>query len=105
MDLTNDFMCQCSNDFTGKTCNVSVDRCSSHPCHVNATCQADHLTGYKCACAEGFTGKHCDIAVSSCASNLCRNNATCVDWLVSVLSVDFVCCLLLLLLFVVFLLI
>lgn len=96
--------CVCNTDFTGdgETC-VLIDPCSSHTCHVNATClRSKFLAGQcmsvicpsnsfllysgnggrtaMCVCNIEFTGdgENC-ILMDLCSAVICHVNATCLQ--------------------------
>ena len=51
--------------FSGTTCEINVDECSSNPCQNNATC-VDDVNGYICECHQGFRGKKvCFVGVAT----------------------------------------
>jgi len=59
INLEDDYKCNCTEGFTGKTCNVS-DACRGKPCQNGATCVLFN-NGFSCTCPVGFTGRACSI--------------------------------------------
>jgi hypothetical protein len=65
VDGVDSFACQCPNGWTGPTCEVNVDECSTsatgggNPCSNGGTC-FDTYGGYLCQCPPGFVGSRCE---------------------------------------------
>jgi len=53
------FICQCRNDFKGRTCDGYKKGCHAGAC-VNGRCVNLDDGGYKCVCTVGFTGPKCE---------------------------------------------
>ena len=48
----NDYECVCTNGWTGKNCEESVNECLSDPCQNFGNC-VDSFNGYTCNCQAG----------------------------------------------------
>ncbi|XP_021348029.1 signal peptide, CUB and EGF-like domain-containing protein 1 [Mizuhopecten yessoensis] len=59
IDGLNTFTCQCSDGYTGNTCQIPPDYCKNHKCEHGATCH-NLLTNYTCSCLTGFKGQFCE---------------------------------------------
>uniref|UniRef100_A0A8C9SXT2 Delta-like protein n=1 Tax=Scleropages formosus TaxID=113540 RepID=A0A8C9SXT2_SCLFO len=87
-DLVNDFYCECTNGWKGKTCHSS-NQCDEATCNNGGTCydEVDTFNGtcvdgdnwYRCECASGFAGPDCRININECQSSPCAFGSTCVD--------------------------
>ncbi|KAJ1606566.1 EGF domain-containing membrane associated protein [Cryptosporidium canis] len=77
------FVCICSDGFTGPTCETAWDACkSSGPtslCLNGGICTStDAYPYYSCKCAIGFTGGNCEIENNVCVTNNpCQNGGKC----------------------------
>ena len=79
IDLVNDYVCDCYQDYTGQHCNEIIDDCASGPCNQLNTiffCEDGNGT-YHCECVVGFTGQDCTEEVFGCDSDPCGNGGTC----------------------------
>ena len=74
--------CQCFPGFTGSSCGININECSSSPCGPHGQC-VDHVNGYSCQCSHGWYGVHCSIS----RSDSCRNS-NCIHGYCSVISPD-----------------
>ncbi|XP_021927790.1 cubilin [Zootermopsis nevadensis] len=63
-------VCVCHPGYTGISCSVSVDPCSSRPCQNAGTCVQVGTTGYRCICTEGFRGLSCEEVEQACGGEL-----------------------------------
>ncbi|KAH9490419.1 hypothetical protein Btru_035137, partial [Bulinus truncatus] len=61
IDLLNDYVCNCTDDFTGDLCKTAPDWCLGNQCKHSKQCIND-LQGstYRCDCLEGYSGKLCE---------------------------------------------
>nr|XP_039269162.1 sushi, von Willebrand factor type A, EGF and pentraxin domain-containing protein 1-like [Styela clava] len=76
-DGINDFSCSCPTGYSGKTCEIDIDDCSSNPCH-NGYC-SDGINNFICFCRHGFTGTLCQTDIDECSPNPCLNGGLCSD--------------------------
>ncbi|XP_078482642.1 uncharacterized protein LOC100187250 isoform X3 [Ciona intestinalis] len=55
------FSCTCSRGWTGTTCDMNINECTTNPCDPNANCQ-DTPGSYRCTCRSGYVGdgKQCN---------------------------------------------
>ena len=96
VDIFNDFICQCPQFYTKKTCNETINiTCSfngTELCKNNATCiNLDDTTArtptvsqngkdfFRCECLAGFVGDNCSINFDECSANPCNNSRNCTD--------------------------
>ncbi|XP_077968671.1 complement receptor type 1-like isoform X4 [Styela clava] len=77
LDGINDFSCSCPTGYSGKTCEIDIDDCSSNPCH-NGYC-SDGINNFICFCRHGFTGTLCQTDIDECSPNPCLNGGLCSD--------------------------
>ena len=88
----NDFECQCSEFYTQKTCNETIDvnctfsndlcnngTCSNNPSSTTKEFSDNGFDKFECNCNEGFNGTRCNIVTDECEPNPCLNNGTCED--------------------------
>uniref|UniRef100_A0A1I8FXI3 Delta-like protein n=2 Tax=Macrostomum lignano TaxID=282301 RepID=A0A1I8FXI3_9PLAT len=79
-------MCLCSLPYTGQTCTVIIDYCTTAqpeigidpkvaPVCLNGTCLGTVLTEpyFNCSCLPGFNGTRCENNIDDCATNPCIN--------------------------------
>ncbi|NWX06462.1 CRUM1 protein, partial [Caloenas nicobarica] len=52
--------CTCRPGFTGRTCQININKCDPNPCQNGGTCQ-DSENKYECVCSASYTGERCDI--------------------------------------------
>ena len=96
VDIFNDFICQCPQFYTKRTCNETINiTCSFNNtvlCENNATCISLNDTTartptvsqngkdfFQCECLAGFTGGNCSINVDECTPDPCINSNNCTD--------------------------
>ena len=96
VDIFNDFICQCPQFYTKRTCNETINiTCSFNNtvlCENNATCISLNDTTartptvsqngkdfFQCECPAGFTGGNCGINVDECTPDPCINSNNCID--------------------------
>jgi Notch-like protein len=52
------YHCECTEGFTGDDCSDQIDKCSSSPCHNNATCTNIYDFGhFRCICPLQYEGQ------------------------------------------------
>lgn len=80
--LEETFECQCTQQFTGKTCEDDVDECRSDKqlCGDNGIC-VNTVGDYNCVCNEGFEGQFCETDTDECLTTEtpCLNDGLCID--------------------------
>ena len=98
VDIFNDFVCQCPQFYTKKTCNETINiTCSfsfndTELCQNNATCiNLNDTTArtptvsqngkdfFRCECLAGFIGDNCSVNVNECSPNPCNYSDNCTD--------------------------
>ena len=67
-DATNGFTCTCVGDFTGRSCDMTIDDCLNVNCN-NGTC-VDGVGTFTCECEAGYTGQLCDQTVQAVAATV-----------------------------------
>ncbi|OBS60147.1 hypothetical protein A6R68_08774 [Neotoma lepida] len=105
IDRVGSFSCLCPPGRTGLLCHLE-DMCLSQPCHANAQCSTNPLTGssllpahqgpspcehggsclntpgsFNCLCPPGYTGSRCEADHNECLSQPCHPGSTCLDLL------------------------
>lgn len=66
------YICQCSDRFTGDLCETEKNSCSSDYCHNGGTCiETDRKP--VCECIQGFVGEFCEIHQNYCSNNPCES--------------------------------
>jgi len=58
-DQINSFACDCTDGWTGITCEERVDLCDPNPCLNDGTCTPGEDQGVVCTCADGYYGPDC----------------------------------------------
>ncbi|XP_044837858.1 neurogenic locus notch homolog protein 4 isoform X2 [Mauremys mutica] len=79
LDRVGTFLCQCPPGRTGLLCHVS-DACLSSPCHAEASCDTNPLTGSAvCMCQPGSTGPTCHQDLDECqlGAEPCEHGGRC----------------------------
>ena len=80
----NAFLCTCSDDWTGDTCQVNVAcNAEAHPCNNHGDCApgSEPAELFECSCFAGWNGTTCNEDANECASNPCGNRGNCSDQL------------------------
>ncbi|XP_070540032.1 slit homolog 2 protein-like [Ptychodera flava] len=77
-DLTEGYICKCSNGYKGQNCDEEINECDAEPCKNGGTC-VKQRKGFRCVCHQGFTGDNCDINKDDCIDHNCMHNSTCID--------------------------
>ncbi|KAK2139032.1 hypothetical protein LSH36_2109g00005, partial [Paralvinella palmiformis] len=85
-ELVNDFECNCTDGYIGKTCGTDVDLCTPNPCHNGGKCK-DNGNSFSCDCPGGFTGDTCGTNIDEYDSDPCLNEGTCTDHVNSFTSI------------------
>lgn len=75
--VVHDFMCKCSNSYTGQQCDKPQNPCAPNPCQSGGQCRRQ---GYdvQCICPPHREGKLCHLDKSDvCGSSPCKNGGSC----------------------------
>ena len=72
-DEVDGFTCTCVGDFTGRSCDVTIDDCLNVNCN-NGTC-VDGVGTFTCECEAGYTGQFCE-ELLQIFTNLITNDPT-----------------------------
>ena len=74
------YRCVCKEGYTGPSCNIPIDVCSSQPCLNGGFCQVTKPGAFTCVCPAGFSGHKCEILPTAplCSENNCRHGGTCM---------------------------
>ena len=62
-DATNGFTCTCVGDFTGRSCDMTIDNCLNVNCN-KGTC-VDGVGTFTCECEAGYTRQFCEETLTS----------------------------------------
>ncbi|XP_041369439.1 protein crumbs-like isoform X2 [Gigantopelta aegis] len=81
------YVCNCSDQFTGRLCDTDVNRnCSTSPCRNDSSDGCSDISGstapstaFNCSCLPGYTGAICDIPIDFCTSLPCQNGGNCTS--------------------------
>jgi hypothetical protein len=70
------YICECSQYRTGKSCQSDTRPCSSNPCLNNGLCiDTNNQTSFQCICPSLFYGTYCENKRDLCLnSSICFNN-------------------------------
>ena len=71
------FECSCEPGFTGKSCELEANPCSSMPCKNLGNCEKVLPTVYSCECGIGFQGADCGMVIDYCESLPCSHDSVC----------------------------
>lgn len=75
--VSHDFMCRCTEGFTGKRCDRRQDPCSPNPCQAGGTCRRQGFD-FQCVCSPLREGKLCELERGDvCDGNPCLNGGSC----------------------------
>ncbi|XP_053378314.1 neurogenic locus notch homolog protein 1-like [Mercenaria mercenaria] len=66
-DSFHDFMCNCTQFWSGKTCDNDVNECVKSVCKNGGICQ-NTIGSFHCDCQYGWTGSDCSSDIDECAS-------------------------------------
>ena len=73
------YQCDCTNGWTGQSCQIDIDECSLGVCINSVNC-TNTPGNYSCSCLPGFTGLDCSIDQDECTlSQPCKYNGTCFN--------------------------
>lgn len=70
------FICKCSDGFTGEMCEFETSSCTTDYCSNSGTCvEVIDQNNQKpvCECAPGYAGEFCEIRQNFCSNNPCEN--------------------------------
>lgn len=75
--IIHEFICRCSDGFTGQFCNKRQDPCSPNPCQANGQCRRQGFE-FQCICPPLREGKFCEQERGdACSENPCKNGGSC----------------------------
>ena len=81
-ELSNDYTCECTPQFTGKQCTTDVDECAAdvlNSCIFGRETCVNTVGSYECECVAGLLGDACDVIPQDCSTHLCLNGGRCID--------------------------
>ncbi|XP_022088890.1 low-density lipoprotein receptor-related protein 4-like [Acanthaster planci] len=55
-----DYFCQCTDRYTGKSCETFVSPCESNPCMNDGRCVVELPDSYRCECPSGYVWENCE---------------------------------------------
>eukprot|EP01043_Picozoa_sp_COSAG02_P012130 COSAG02_NODE_462_length_21838_cov_17.900501_3_plen_4662_part_00 len=71
---------RCDPGWTGPSCTVNIDYCTSMPCENSGECvDDDDEHTYSCSCTSGFEGDNCAEDIDECADAPCLNAGACTQ--------------------------
>lgn len=75
--VSHDYMCKCTDGYTGLKCDKRQDPCSPNPCQSGAQCRRQGYD-FQCICPSHREGKLCNLERgNACSSNPCKNGGSC----------------------------
>ncbi|XP_037925112.1 cadherin-related tumor suppressor [Hermetia illucens] len=75
--VSHDFICKCTDGYTGRQCEKRQDPCSPNPCQASGQCRRQGYD-FQCSCPAHREGKYCQLERGDvCSSNPCRNGGSC----------------------------
>ena len=73
------YSCDCSEDFSVKSCKVKSTPYTQDPCLNYGTKKANaNSTTFTCVCQNNYYGSHCEYEVNICANQTCSGNGYCL---------------------------
>lgn len=81
-------VCNCRGNYTGATCSISLDPCTTYPCLNNGTCITTNSNSstnssspysYVCDCGSSYYGSNCESKINLCQNVTCSGNGKCLD--------------------------
>lgn len=77
--ISHEFVCKCSDGYTGPHCDRPKDPCSSNPCMSGGVCRRQGYD-FQCDCSPHHEGKYCQLERGeACSSSPCKNGGSCRD--------------------------
>lgn len=75
--VSHEFVCRCSDGYTGQKCDRRQDPCSPNPCQSGGQCRRQGYD-FQCACLPHREGKYCQLERGdACSSSPCKNGGSC----------------------------
>lgn len=75
--ISHEFICKCSDGYTGQNCSQRQDPCSPNPCRAGGQCRRQGYD-FQCECPPNHDGKYCQLERGeACMSNPCKNGGSC----------------------------
>lgn len=75
--IGHEFMCKCTDGYTGQKCDKRQDPCSPNPCQSGGQCRRQGYD-FQCTCPTHREGKYCQLERGdACSSAPCRNGGSC----------------------------
>ena len=83
--ITNNFICNCSRNYTGSHCDIDKRPCNSNrlQCMNNGVCvntiidPVKNNYNFKCNCSYPFNGTRCEYKINICKNIKCSNQGIC----------------------------
>lgn len=77
--VNHDFICKCTDGYTGQKCDKRQDPCSPNPCQSGGQCRRQGYD-FQCTCPSHREGKYCQLERGdACSSAPCKNGGSCKE--------------------------
>lgn len=75
--VSHEFMCRCTDGYTGQKCDKRQDPCAPNPCQSGGQCRRQGYD-FQCICSPHREGKYCQLERGdACSSSPCKNGGSC----------------------------